>query len=48
LVRVSGERRFLDELQPTDIGKPMKSMDIECGIFCEERPTQGELFKEEA
>ena len=47
LVRVSGERRFLDELQPTDIGKPMKSMDIECGIFCEERPTQGVIVKEE-
>lgn len=47
LVRVRGERKFLDELLPTDTGAPMKSMDIECGIFCEERPTQGELFIEE-
>ena len=37
LVRVKGERIFLDELKTTDTGKPMKNMDIECGIFCEER-----------
>lgn len=37
LVRVKGERIFLDELNPNDKGRPMKSMDIECGIFCEER-----------
>ena len=37
LVRYKGERIFLDEL-PTDAkGRPMKNMDFECGIFCEER-----------
>lgn len=38
LVRVRGERVFLDELKETDIGRPMKNMDFECGIFCEEKP----------
>jgi len=38
LVRVRGKRVYLDELQETDIGKPMKNMDFECGIFCEEKP----------
>jgi hypothetical protein len=37
LVRVKNERIFLDELKPTDVGRPMKNMDFECGIFCEER-----------
>ena len=37
LVRHNGERIYLDELPPDAIGKPMKSMDFECGIFCEER-----------
>lgn len=36
LVRVKGERLFLDELSPDAKGRPMKGMDIECGIFCEE------------
>ena len=37
LVRYKGKRLFLDEL-PTDAkGRTMKNMDIECGIFCEER-----------
>ena len=36
LVRVKNKRIFLDELKPTDTGAPMKSMNIECGIFCEE------------
>lgn len=36
LVRVMGERKFLDELLPTDRGAPLKSLDFECGIFCEE------------
>lgn len=37
LVRYKGERIFLDEL-PTDAkGRPMKNMDFECGIFCEEK-----------
>lgn len=37
LVRVRGERIFLDELKPTDQGRPMAGMDFECGIFCEEK-----------
>ena len=41
LVRVKGERVFLDELDPNATGNPMASMNIECGIFCEE---QQELF----
>jgi len=36
LVRVKGKRIFLDELKITDIGRPMKNTQIECGIFCEE------------
>ena len=35
LVRVKGKRKFLDELLPTDIGRPMKNMNFECGVFCE-------------
>lgn len=42
LVRYKGERRFLDELPPDAMGRPMKSMQIECGIFCEERPARTE------
>lgn len=37
LVRVRGKRIFLDELDPNDRGRPMKGMDFDCGIFCEER-----------
>ena len=34
LVRVKGERIFLDELHPNAMGRPMKNLDFECGIFC--------------
>lgn len=37
LVRVKGERKFLDDLKPTDKGQPLKGMNFECGIFCEEQ-----------
>tara|TARA_R110002074_G_scaffold54404_1_gene135550 strand:+ start:264 stop:1052 length:789 start_codon:yes stop_codon:yes gene_type:complete len=37
LVRVNNERIYLDELAPDAKGRPMKNMDFECGIFCEER-----------
>ncbi len=37
LVRVKGTRIFLDELDPKATGRPLKSMDIECGLFCEEK-----------
>jgi hypothetical protein len=36
LVKYKGERIFLDELPEDAKGKPMKSLDFECGIFCEE------------
>jgi len=32
-----GGRIFLDELPPDAKGRPMKNMDFECGLFCEER-----------
>ena len=35
LVRVNNERIFLDELDPEAVGRPMKTMQIDCGIFCE-------------
>ena len=37
LVRVKGERIFLTQLPPDAVGRPMKDMTVECGIFCEER-----------
>jgi hypothetical protein len=40
LVRVGGECIFLDELDPLATGRPMKTMDVECGIFCEEHFTK--------
>lgn len=36
LVRVNNKRIFLDELDPLARGRPLKSMKIECGIYCEE------------
>lgn len=39
LVRVKGQRIFLDELDPGAKGAPLKNMDFECGSFCEERET---------
>lgn len=36
LVRVNGERVFLDELDANATGAPMKNMQTECGLFCEE------------
>lgn len=35
LVRVAGERIFLDELDPDAEGAPLKAMSFECGIFCD-------------
>jgi hypothetical protein len=37
LVRYAGKRMFLDELPPDARGRSMKTMNVECGIFCEER-----------
>lgn len=36
LARVKGEWVYLDELDPQAKGRPLKSMTVECGIFCEE------------
>jgi hypothetical protein len=38
LVRVDNRRVFLDELDPAAKGRSMKNMDIDCGLFCEEKP----------
>ena len=37
LVRVNGERIFLDELDEDATGDPMETLDFECGSFCEDR-----------
>jgi hypothetical protein len=37
LVRHKGKRMFLDELPDGALGRPMKNMDFECGLFCEEK-----------
>jgi hypothetical protein len=37
LARHKGERVFLDELPADAVGRPLKGMDLECGIFCEEK-----------
>jgi hypothetical protein len=34
LVRYKGKRIFLDELPPGAKGRPIKDMNVECGIFC--------------
>jgi hypothetical protein len=36
LARVKGKRIFLDELKPTDKGRALKSLNFDCGLFCEE------------
>jgi len=37
LVRVRGERIFLKDLDPADGGESLRSMQFECGLFCEEK-----------
>jgi hypothetical protein len=37
LVRHKKQRIYLDELPPDAKGRPLKSMNFECGTFCEER-----------
>ena len=34
LVRYKGKRILLDDLPPNAKGRPMKDMNVECGIFC--------------
>lgn len=36
LVRVKGERLFLDELDPSAVGRPMASENMSCSAFCAE------------
>lgn len=36
LVKVKGQRIFLDQLKTTDKGGSLKSLKFDCGIFCEE------------
>ncbi|HUU88556.1 MAG TPA: hypothetical protein VMX17_12495 [Candidatus Glassbacteria bacterium] len=43
LVRVKGERKYLDELLVTDTGRPLKDFSFECGSFCEEWNPNKEL-----
>ena len=45
LTRVKNKRIFLDQLKATDKGNKLKSMDFECGIFCEERPSRLNTIK---
>lgn len=40
LARYKGARVFLDELPPEAKGRPMKTMQFDCGIFCEEKGDQ--------
>lgn len=37
LARHRGKRVFLDELPADAVGRPMKGLDFECGLFCEEK-----------
>lgn len=37
LARYKGRRVFLDELPADAKGRPLKTMHVECGIFCEEK-----------
>lgn len=37
LVRVNNKRIPLSQLDPEAQGRPLKNMDFECGIFCEEK-----------
>lgn len=36
LVKYKGQRIYLDELPENAKGRPMKNLNFECGIFCEE------------
>lgn len=37
LVRYRGKRVFLDELPADAVGRPLNTMTVECGVFCEEK-----------
>jgi len=38
LARHKGQRVFLDDLPADAKGQPLKNLNFECGIFCEEKP----------
>ena len=40
LVKYNGERIYLDMLPQDAVGRPMKNLDFECGIFCMEQPVE--------
>jgi hypothetical protein len=42
LARFKGERVFLDELPADAAGRPLKTMQTDCGIFCEEKTPAAE------
>jgi 3'-phosphoadenosine 5'-phosphosulfate sulfotransferase (PAPS reductase)/FAD synthetase len=44
LVRVKGERIFLKDLDSKAVGRPMKDMNFECGIFCSAGNKEGEAL----
>ncbi len=37
LARHKGDRVFLDELPADAVGRPLKTMQFDCGVFCEEK-----------
>ncbi|MDK4730529.1 hypothetical protein [Rhizobium phaseoli] len=41
LVRYRGKRIYLDELPEDAVGRSLKTMTVECGIFCEEKGVFG-------
>ena len=45
LVKLKGKRIFLDELPPSFKSRPIKTMNIECGIFCDMNETIESMIK---
>lgn len=46
LVRYKGQRIFLDELPEDAVGAPLKTLNFECGVFCEERLPEASPLEE--
>ena len=40
LGKYKGDRIFIDEMPEDAVGRPMKNLDFECGIFCMEQPEE--------
>lgn len=47
LTRHKGRRIFLDELPEDAKGRPIKNLDFECGVFCEEKTITRALLTKE-